>query len=197
MLVLVRHGESALNAEGRLVGRMDPELTELGRTQAAAAGAMLGSVSEVRHSPLTRTTVTANLLGCDAPLLVEERAIEVDYGEFDGKRLEDVAPQYWRLWREDPHFAPPGGESLAELSVRVQHLLDELFSEKGQGARDPDADVVVVSHVSPIKAAVAWALGADELLSWRLRLSTGSVTRISMGPAGPQLVSFNEVPSGS
>ena len=133
MLVLVRHGESALNAEGRLVGRMDPELTELGRTQAAAAGAMLGSVSEVRHSPLTRTTVTANLLGCDAPLLVEERAIEVDYGEFDGKRLEDVAPQYWRLWRE-----------------------------AGAGVMSPALD-----------------------------------TRISMGPAGPQLVSFNEVPSGS
>ena len=56
--------------------------------------------------------------------------------------------------------------------------------------------MVVVSHVSPIKAAVAWALGADELVAWRLRLSTGSVTRVDMGPHGPQVVSFNETPSG-
>jgi len=75
-------------------------------------------------------------------------------------------------------------------------LVEELFAVRGEGARSREGDVVVVSHVSPIKAAVAWALGADELVAWRLRLSTGSVTRIDLGPHGPQLVSFNEVPSG-
>lgn len=196
MLVLVRHGESTLNAEGRLVGRLDPSLTEQGEAQARAAGLMLGPVAELRHSPLTRTTQTAGLLDVGAPMQVEDRAIELDYGSLDGERLVDVDPSLWQRWLTDPTFAPEGGESLADLGRRMEGLLEELFATKGEGARRRDGDVVVVSHVSPIKAAVAWALGADELVAWRLRLSTGSVTRIDMGPHGPQVVSFNEVPSG-
>ena len=196
MLVLVRHGESTLNAEGRLVGHLDPALSEHGEDQARAAGRMLGSVSELRHSPLTRTTQTARLLGLDVPPVVEGRAIELDYGALDGERLVDVDPKVWQRWLTEPTFTPEGGESLADLGRRVEGLVEELFATKGEGARSRDGDVVVVSHVSPIKAAVAWALGADELVAWRLRLSTGSVTRIDMGPHGPQVVSFNETPSG-
>ena len=196
MLVLVRHGESTLNAEGRVVGQLDPALTEHGEDQARAAGRMLGSVSELRHSPLTRTTQTARLLGLDVPPVVEGRAIELDYGALDGERLVDVDPKVWQRWLTEPTFTPEGGESLADLGRRVEGLVEELFATKGEGARSRDGDVVVVSHVSPIKAAVAWALGADELVAWRLRLSTGSVTRIDMGPHGPQVVSFNETPSG-
>ena len=196
MLVLVRHGESTLNAEGRLVGHLDPALTEHGEDQARAAGRMLGSVSELRHSPLTRTTQTARLLGLDVPPVVEGRAIELDYGALDGERLVDVDPKVWQRWLTEPTYTPEGGESLADLGRRVEGLVEELFATKGEGARSRDGDVVVVSHVSPIKAAVAWALGADELVAWRLRLSTGSVTRIDMGPHGPQVVSFNETPSG-
>ena len=157
---------------------------------------MLGSVSELRHSPLTRTTQTARLLGLDVPPGVEGRAIELDYGALDGERLVDVDPKVWQRWLTEPTFTPEGGESLADLGRRVEGLVEELFATKGEGARSRDGDVVVVSHVSPIKAAVAWALGADELVAWRLRLSTGSVTRIDMGPHGPQVVSFNETPSG-
>jgi len=196
MLVLVRHGESTLNAEGRLVGRLDPALTERGEEQARAAGAMLGPVLEVRHSPLLRTTQTARLLGVEAPTAIDERAIELDYGTLDGERLVDVDPVLWGRWLTEPTFAPEGGESLADLGRRMEGLVEELFAVRGEGARSREGDVVVVSHVSPIKAAVAWALGADELVAWRLRLSTGSVTRIDLGPHGPQLVSFNEVPSG-
>ena len=196
MLVLVRHGESTLNAEGRLVGRLDPSLTPQGEEQARAAGRMLGPVIELRHSPLTRTTQTARLLGVDAPMVVEDRAIELDYGALDGERLVDVDPALWRQWLTEPSFAPEGGESLVDLGRRVEGLVEELFASKGEGARSREGDVVVVSHVSPIKAAVAWALAADELVAWRLRLSTGSVTRIDMGPHGPQVVSFNETPSG-
>ena len=194
MLILVRHGESALNAEGRLVGRLDPELTDRGRSQAEAAGHMLGDVSEVRSSPLTRTRQTASLLGCCVPAVVEQRVIELDYGALDGSLLSDVDPALWRRWMTDASFRPDGGESLVDLRVRVEPLVEELFSTSGHGARSSDADVVVVSHVSPIKAMIAWALGADDLVAWRLRLSTGSITRIAMGPHGPQLLSFNEVP---
>ena len=55
------------------------------------------------------------------------------------------------------------------------------------------ATSIVVSHVSPIKAAVSWALGGGPELSWRLSLGVASITRITTGgPVGPVLVSFNE-----
>lgn len=62
---------------------------------------------------------------------------------------------------------------------------------KGQHA---DADVVVVSHVSPIKAAVAWALGTGDEVVWHLYLATASITRIGWGNAGPVLHRYNETP---
>jgi broad specificity phosphatase PhoE len=195
MLVLVRHGESMLNREHRLAGRLDTPLTELGARQAVAAGTMLGSVGRLLASPLGRAKATADLLGTGLEVEEEPRMIELDYGELDGTPLTEVDPVLWQRWMRDAAFAPSGGESLATLGVRVGEVMEELFDVEGSGARATDADVVVVSHVSPIKAAVAWALGADDLVAWRLRLSTGSVTRIAMGPAGPQLLSFNEVPA--
>ena len=195
MLILVRHGESVLNKENRLVGHLDPQLTELGERQARAAGTLLDAVSELRTSPLARTRVTAGLLGTIHEAVVEPRMIELDYGELDGMPLAKVDPELWRRWMTDAAFAPAQGESLSALGARVGDVMEELFEADGAGARSREGDVVIVSHVSPIKAAVAWALGTGDLTAWRLRLSTGSVTRIAMGPAGPQLLSFNEVPA--
>ncbi len=53
---------------------------------------------------------------------------------------------------------------------------------------------MVVSHVSPIKAATCWALGLGDQGAWRLYLATGSVTRIGWGVDGPVLNRFNEMP---
>ena len=197
MLLLIRHGESTLNAEGRLVGRLDPALTERGERQARAAGALLGAVNEVVVSPLLRTRQTAELLGASVPVRIDDRVIELDYGDLDGTKLSEVDPALWGRWYDDASFAPDGGESLADLGARMRTVLEELFDAPGERARSKDADVVIVSHVSPIKAAVAWALGVDGLVAWRLRLSNGSITRIDLGPRGPQLVGFNEVPSSA
>ena len=194
MLILIRHGESTMNAEGRLVGRLDPSLTPTGEAQAARAGATLAAVSELIVSPLTRTRQTASLLGVEAPMRIDERVIELDYGILDGATLGEVDPTLWGRWHEEADFAPEGGESLVDLRRRLSPLLEELFAAPGQGARSKEGDVVIVSHVSPIKAAVAWALGTDDLVAWRMRLSNGSVTRIGYGPTGPQLLSFNETP---
>ncbi len=193
MLILVRHGESVGNALGLLLGRADAELTPLGLRQAIAARRLLHDpVAEVRSSPLQRARHTAELLGLGLPTTVDPRWVEVDYGEFDGRPLGDVPAEVWRHWRDDPGFRPEGGESLAEVEVRVVDACAELFAAADAGARRKDGDVVVVSHVTPIKTAVAWALGAEDL-SWRLHLRTGSVTRIGWGSGAPVLHGFNEV----
>jgi broad specificity phosphatase PhoE len=54
--------------------------------------------------------------------------------------------------------------------------------------------VVVVSHVSPIKAAACWSLGMGDEGAWRLYLANASATRIRWGPGGPVLAGFNHTP---
>jgi broad specificity phosphatase PhoE len=195
MLILIRHGESTGNAAGLLVGRADLPLTEHGRWQAAALGAPFPSakVGKLVTSPLTRARDTAALLalGPEVPTSIDPRWIEVDYGEYDAKPLGAVSEDVWSRWRADPSFRPPGGETLAEVGARVREACEELFATSGAGARG-EGDVVVVSHVSPIKAAVCWALGVGDQWAWRLQLATASVTRIDWGMDGPRLLGFND-----
>ncbi len=194
MLILVRHGESDANARGLLLGRTDAQLTEAGREQAAAARSLLtGPVAEVRSSPLSRARDTAQLLALGLPVTVDGRWVEVDYGEFECQPLHGIPAEVWVQWRSDRDFRPEGGETLAEVDTRISAACQELFAADGTGARRSDGDVVVVSHVTPIKAAVAWALGAGPGLAWRLHLQTASLTRIAWGNGTPVLESFNEL----
>jgi broad specificity phosphatase PhoE len=194
MLILIRHGESVANAQGLLLGRTDAELTEKGMAQAAAVRQLLHApVNVLRSSPLSRARDTAALLGIDARVEIDDRWIEVDYGEYECQPLRDVPADVWREWRRTPDYRPAGGETLAEVDARVAAACDELFASAGAAARAPHGDVVVVSHVTPIKAAVAWALGMGAELSWRLHLQTASVTRIGWDNDAPVLYGFNEV----
>jgi len=191
MLILIRHGESTLNAAGLLAGRVDADLTENGEKQARATGAVLGTVAELRASSLRRAQRTAHLLGTEQTPEIDDRFIEVDYGVVDGTPLGDVAPSLWERWLADASFAPEGGESLRDLQARIAPAMEEFFAPDGL-ARSEEGDLVIVSHVSPIKAAVAWTLHVDPLVAWRMRVSNASITRIDMGPRGPHLLSFNE-----
>jgi broad specificity phosphatase PhoE len=190
VLILVRHGQSAANVAGLLSGRAESPLTDDGRSQVAALAPLLTGTHRLISSPLGRARETASALGLDLPVEVDERWTEIDYGELEGEPLSAVPPATWRRWRSDPHFRPPGGETLVELGTRVRDACTELFAVSGSGAR-AGADVVVVSHVSPIKAAVAWALGAGDDLAWSLHLSTASMTSVAWGADRPVLHCYN------
>ena len=185
MLILVRHGRTAANAGGLLQGRLDLSLDDVGRRQAREVAAAIGSVDVVITSPLARAVETAQEFGVD--YRVDERWLELDYGTFDGLKLSEVPTEMWNGWRRDPGYAPPEGESMRSLDVRVRDACDEAL------AIARDRDVVIVSHVSPIKAAVAWALGADVQMAFRCHLEQAGVCRVVAGPSGPVLRSFNEV----
>jgi broad specificity phosphatase PhoE len=196
VLILVRHGQSGANAAGLLVGRSDPALTELGVRQAVLTGRYLADERSARpdqplsmvSSPLGRALGTAKLiageLGWTEPIAVDDRLIELDYGAFDGLRLGDVGRGDWAAWRADPSWRPPGGETLVELQERVEAWCEEVAEQA------TDGDVVAVTHVSPVKAAASWAIGAGPEASWRMSLPVAAVTRIA--PSGPSLHSFGE-----
>jgi broad specificity phosphatase PhoE len=184
VLFLVRHGQTAANAAGLLLGRADPPLTDLGRRQAEALAVALPRPYRLLSSPLRRARDTAAAFGVEVE--IDDRWIELDYGGLDGTPLASVTADMWRRWRADCGFAPAGGESIRELGERVRESCEELASE----ARDHD--VVVVSHVSPIKAAVAWALAVTDAVAWRMFVEDAAVARVAIGPYGPVLRSFNE-----
>lgn len=186
MLILVRHGRTALNATGRLQGRIDEPLDDLGQLQAKAVAERVGPVDELVASPLIRARQTADAFG--VPFAVDERWIELSYGEYEGVAVTDVPSEVWRRWREDPDFEPVGGESLATLDTRVRAACADIAT------RAMDRTIAVVSHVSPIKAAVAWALEAGIQISWRTHLSHASICRIDVRRTGPILLTFNEQP---
>jgi len=185
MLLVVRHGQTAANAAGQLLGRADVPLTDTGRRQAAALAAAVGRVDRVISSPLQRARETAAAFGL--PAEVDERWTELDYGVYDERPLGDVPAEMWEKWRGDAEFAPPAGESLASLGRRVRAACAELAPEAA------DEVVVVVSHVSPIKAAVAWALDVGDGVAWRMFVAVASITRIAVTDRGPILRTFNEV----
>ncbi len=184
MLILVRHGRTAANAAGLLQGRKDNPLDEVGELQAGAVGAAVGPVDLVVSSPLRRALQTAAAF--DSEVRVDDRFVELDYGEWEARPVADVAAESWVAWRDDPDFRPPGGETLRELGTRVRSGLDDLASEAAERR------IAVVCHVSPIKAAVAWALGVGDEITWRMWVGPASVSEIGVNDGRPSLRSFNQ-----
>jgi probable phosphoglycerate mutase len=194
VIVLIRHGQSTTNAAHLLAGRSDPDLTALGERQATALAPYLAGVREVWTSPLRRARRTAQLALPSIEASVCESFVEVDYGNLEGQPLSSVAGEQWRAFESD-HARPLGdGESLADLDRRVHARLEQLLGDPLSLLHDPERHLAIVSHVSPIKSAVTWALGVSGSVAWRTRLDNGSITTIAMRRGVPALVRFNAVP---
>ena len=192
-IIIVRHGRTEFNATGRLQGRTDNPLDEVGLAQAEAVAAYLQPElmpdTLFVCSPLLRARQTAMAIvdRVGSSFDIDDRWIELDDGSYEGLRQAEVPANVWREWRADSDFAAPQGESLNQVQERVAQACDDLAQ------RLDGRTAVVVSHVSPIKSAVAWALGVDVSVGWKTQLVTASITRISVSANGAALTSFNEV----
>jgi broad specificity phosphatase PhoE len=189
VLILVRHGQTSANRHGLLLGRADPPLCDAGREQAEALARTVPSPARLISSPLRRARETAATIAAASGTAVEvdDRWIEMDYGTLDGCPATALDAEGWRAWRDDPSHVPAGGESVASVGARVRAACRDLTGAAGTG------DVVVVSHVSPIKAAVAWALGVGDEVAWRMWVADASVCRIDTSGSTPRLLGFNDV----
>lgn len=187
MLILVRHGRTAANAAGLLQGRLNQDLDEIGRRQAVAVASLIRSqcvVDSVISSPLRRAEESAAAFGM--PIEIDDRWLELSYGVYEGVPYGDVSADVWQRWRHDLGFVPEGGESLVALDERVRAACEDLTGRASSG------NVVVVSHVSPMKSAVAWALDADLGITWNCHLDQASICRVGFRGRQPLLTTFNE-----
>ena len=182
MLHVVRHGRTEMNASGKLLGRLDPSLDDVGIHQAERLAASFEKIDLLFSSPLLRTRETAEAFGM--PIEIDERWVEMDYGELDGVPMNEVDPKIWENWRSNLDWAPTGGESHRQVGKRIREACEELSPQI------KNKEIVVVSHVSPIKAALAWTLNAGDEVAWRSYVSPASVMTIG---SGPSLRKFNDV----
>src|SRR5471032_2510122 len=98
------------------------------------------------------------------------------------------------MFETDHSFALGDGESLASVDARVHAELEALLLDRSSLLHEHEQHLVIVSHVSPIKSAMVWALGVPGSVAWRTRLDNGSITTISVRRSTPALVHFNLVP---
>ena len=155
---------------------------------------MLDNVTAVWTSPLARARATASLALPHLDAHVKESFIEVDYGTLDGQPLSAVSSEQWRVFEHDHTVAFGGGESLASVDQRVHAELDALLADTSSLLHRKDEHLAIVSHVSPIKSAMVWALGVPGSVAWRMQLSNGSITTITTRSSTPALLHYNVVP---
>ena len=196
--VVVRHGVTAHSLERRFSGsggQFDPPLVAEGVGQAELAAAELerrGGADVLVSSPMLRTRQTADILGAAiglAPIVVEGLQ-EGDFGEWDGFTFGEVMarwPQEMSAWLSSPDVAPPGGESLRQISARVSRALDQVLAEH------TGRKIVVAAHVGTIRAMTARALGSPLESMNRMELAPASITTLTWyGDGNASMRSFAE-----
>jgi ribonuclease H / adenosylcobalamin/alpha-ribazole phosphatase len=185
-LLLLRHGQTELSVQRRYSGRGNPELTELGTRQAAAAATYLGErggVDAVIASPLQRAHDTASAaaeaLGLDVS--VDDDVIETDFGQWEGLTFREASerdPELHRRWLRDTSVPPPDGESFDAVAARVLRAQRRILGDyAGQ-------TVLLVSHVTPIKTLLRMALDAGPAILYRLHLDLASLSIAEFYPDG-------------
>jgi probable phosphoglycerate mutase len=184
-LVLVRHGETELTAQRRYSGRGDVPLSGAGRVQAQAIAGrvaeLLPSITAVVSSPLSRCVDTAKLIAGGAPVVIEPDLIECDFGDWEGLTFAEVSerwPAELDDWLASTAVAPPGGESFQAVAKRVRGAVARIRSDY------PAGNVVLVSHVSPLKLMLRDALAAGDAFLHRLYLDTGGISLVDSWPDG-------------
>lgn len=158
-MVLVRHGQTAYNATGRMQGQLDTSLSDVGRQQVrdTAAACQGWDVSAVYSSDLERAKETADILAArwGVPVETDPRLRETDLGRWQGASHQEIDRDYpgqRAYWRHDPQWAPPQGESRVQVAERASALVDELM----HSPRFNDGDtIVLVAHGGTIGALTA------------------------------------------
>jgi broad specificity phosphatase PhoE len=148
LFYFIRHGETEWNAAGRLCGRTDVPLSDVGRRQAQLLAVRLKPIpfEALYSSPLRRALETASILGhaIGREAVADPRLLELSYGAWEGRTSDEIKranPDVYRAWEQDPaSVAPPEGESGEQLIERLKPFLADVEQRHLSG------NVVVVCH---------------------------------------------------
>lgn len=159
-LLLVRHGETDWNRDGRWQGHSDTHLNDVGREQASRLASELDGVDVVYSSDLARARETAEILAArlELPVHVDPRLRERSFGSWEGRTGPEIEAAFagaHARWLAGEGPGADDAEPFADFAARVQAFLAEVVE------RHPDETVLVVSHGGSIRVIHALAQGLD------------------------------------
>jgi probable phosphoglycerate mutase len=159
-LLLVRHGETDWNRDGRWQGHSDTHLNEIGRAQAERVAAELDGVDVIYSSDLARARETAEIIArrLELPVLVDARLRERYFGAWEGLTAAEIEVEFRDAhlrWLAGEGPGADDAEPFAAFGERVREALGEILE------RHPDETVLVVAHGGTIRVIHALAGGLD------------------------------------
>jgi broad specificity phosphatase PhoE len=183
-LLIVRHGETTWNREGRYQGRTDVPLSDEGEAQARALGKRLAGlpITIALTSPLARTRRTAEAVLGDREVALESEAalIEISHGKWEGQLASDIEHSHaemfgtWRT-RPDRHVpAGPDAETLGDVEERAWPVLVRTCARLG-----PDETALLVAHDAVNRVLLCRVLGLPLTRVWTFRQSPASLNVLS------------------
>jgi broad specificity phosphatase PhoE len=166
-LLLVRHGETDWNRDGRWQGHSDTPLNELGRRQARDLAGEFDGVDVVYSSDLARARETAEILAADLGLDVrlDSRLRERGFGAWEGLNADEIESEFaeaHRRWQSGEGAGAEDAESFAAFGARVRSFVEDLLR------RHPDETVLVIGHGGSIRVIHALATGLNYVRDHRL-----------------------------
>ncbi len=183
-LVLVRHGQTEWSAAGKHTGRSDVPLTDLGRRQAEALGAMLrgADFDRVLSSPLTRAWETMERTGFGGGTASDD-LMEWDYGIYEGRRTVDIRDEIpnWSVWRSPI----VGGESVDEVGQRVDRVIGDVL--------EADGPVALFAHGHVLRVLAARWLGLPAEVGASFALATATVSTLGWERENRVIRHWNEM----
>jgi probable phosphoglycerate mutase len=193
-ILLVRHGETPWNREGRYQGRTDIPLSETGQAQVRGLGKRLEHV-EIRvafASPLARARNTAEaiLAGRSTPLELDDGLLEISHGEWEGKLASEVElshAEMFGVWRSRPGRsspAGPGAETLGDVESRAWPVLERVCARLG-----PDDTALIAAHDAVNRVLICRVMGLPLERIWSFRQAPAALNVL----AGPSLAELQVV----
>ncbi|ARS35994.1 histidine phosphatase family protein [Pontibacter actiniarum] len=185
-IYLLRHGQTAWNADGnRYCGRTDLPLTEKGLAQADAVSQQLKSINfdAVYASPLQRASQTAYIASGKTEVVTDERLIEADFGNWEGKTKEEFIAEnqtLWTDWMNDPTNCQAGG--IGETGKAVISRVDDFFRSLAE--RHLSGNVLVVAHNGVNRLYLAHKLGMPLKNYRKLELDNSAITQFTLDEQG-------------
>jgi broad specificity phosphatase PhoE len=183
-LLLVRHGRTSYNAEIRFMGQMDIPMDEIGHAQVGAVARRLSNETPaaIYCSNLARAKETGLAIRSEMatrpPLRVDERLTEGHFGDWQGRRYEDLRVEdgeRLRRWEADRlGVPPPNGEALADLGHRVRAVYEQIR------AANQDQTVVIAAHGGSLQVMIVLALGLPLERYWQFHVSNASLTELQI-----------------
>lgn len=195
-IVVVRHGVTDWNKEGRFQGHLDPPLSDVGRREAEMVAARIAADDGLRpdrivSSSLGRAAQTAAAIGAATGVAIEPdpRLIEIGQGEWEGRthaELEIDDADRYRAWREAAGIRqPPGGEPISKATSRVAALVAELLAAQ-------PGTTCLVSHGGTLRIFARVVLELADDRSWALDVDNASIGVVGRHGDAWRLVRWND-----